>query len=189
LRFAALQSVIGSEVADPLVHPRFQTPAVSNQRLASSFDTVPRARLSTGSFSHGPVARFRDAFTCHLSAARKHRTLLLGFRSPSRHQHQESTLRWAFRAQLRSALSVSHALDGLLLLAPSWACFIPQPRPGFSLQGFLPAAQPTRLSTRRPLLPFPSVLLLPNELDSARARRLAFRVLIQTTVRSDWQRG
>jgi hypothetical protein len=42
----------------------------------------------------------------------------LGFPSPSRHQHPESTTQQASRACLRSALSVSHALDGLLLSIP-----------------------------------------------------------------------
>jgi len=35
-----------------------------------------------------------------------------------------------------SALDVSHVLDGLVRHQSSWACFIPQPRPGFALQGF-----------------------------------------------------
>ena len=42
----------------------------------------------------------------------------LGSRPSSRLQLEESTTRWASRALLRSALSVSHALDGLLLPEP-----------------------------------------------------------------------
>jgi hypothetical protein len=42
----------------------------------------------------------------------------LGFRSQSRPQHPESTIRRASHAHLRSALSVSRALDGLLLCLP-----------------------------------------------------------------------
>ena len=34
-----------------------------------------------------------------------------------------------------SVLDVSHVLDGLVRRQPSWVCFTPQPRPGFTLQG------------------------------------------------------
>ena len=37
-----------------------------------------------------------------------------------------------------SLLAVSHGLEGLLRLQPLRACFIPLPRPGFALQGFVP---------------------------------------------------
>jgi len=39
---------------------------------------------------------------------------------------------------VRSALDVSHVLDGFLRPSPSRACSIPLPRPGFALQGFVP---------------------------------------------------
>jgi hypothetical protein len=55
---------------------------------------------------------------CHLPIARGLRAPSLGFRSPSRHKRVESTIRQASQARLRSALSVSRALDGLLLLTP-----------------------------------------------------------------------
>ena len=35
-----------------------------------------------------------------------------------------------------SVLDVSHVLNGLVRHRPSWVYFTPQPRPGFSLQGF-----------------------------------------------------
>ena len=37
-----------------------------------------------------------------------------------------------------SVLDVSHVLDGLVRPWSLWVCFTPQPRPGFSLQGFSP---------------------------------------------------
>jgi len=39
---------------------------------------------------------------------------------------------------LRSALDVSHVLDGLLRHQPLRVYFTPLPRPGFALQGFIP---------------------------------------------------
>jgi hypothetical protein len=55
---------------------------------------------------------------CHLPIARKLWAPPLGSRSHSRQKRTESTKRRASRARLRSALSVSHALDGLLLHTP-----------------------------------------------------------------------
>jgi len=40
-----------------------------------------------------------------------------------------------------SVLGVSHALDGFVRQLASWVCFTPQPRPGFTLQGFIPRSQ------------------------------------------------
>ncbi len=65
----------------------------------------------------------------------------LGSSSPSRHRPAESTLdevpaSSSFRPQ---RFSRSRRFPPPLA---SWACFIPLPRPGFTLQGFLPAAQP-----------------------------------------------
>jgi hypothetical protein len=189
LRFAALQSVISIEVADPLVRPRFLRPLFpACRRRLPPIPSPVLVRVRVHPLM-GPSPASETRSLVNLSAAREHQTLLLGFLSPSRHQHWKSTRCWAFRAQLRSALSVSHALDGFLLPVPSWACFIPQPRPGLSLQGFLsccPADSP--LGAPSPLV-VTAVLLLPSGLDSARARKLAFRGLIQTAVRSYWQRG
>ena len=57
----------------------------------------------------------------------------------SRHQQPASTTPRGFPTQRsRSVLDVSHVLDGFLRHLPSRACFIPLPRPGFALQGFVP---------------------------------------------------
>jgi len=62
----------------------------------------------------------------------------LGSPASSRRQPSESTVRWASQAHLRSALSVSHALDGLLLARPcrlvSSCCHVQASRS----RGFLP---------------------------------------------------
>jgi hypothetical protein len=55
-------------------------------------------------------------FTCSPPASVEH--LPWDSLSPSRHEYPESTHRLASQSNLGSALSVSHALDGLLLLAP-----------------------------------------------------------------------
>jgi hypothetical protein len=63
------------------------------------------------------------------------------------------------------------------------ACFIPQPRPGFTLQGFLSAIQPTRLID----VPCPLVVgrrHLPQPKPRRQLLQLAFRALIQTATRS-----
>ena len=63
----------------------------------------------------------------------------LGSRPSSRHQQLASTTPQGIPTpRSRSALDVSHVLDGLLRHLPSRACFIPLPRPGFALQGFVP---------------------------------------------------
>jgi len=58
--------------------------------------------------------------TCCLSPARRRSAgrLPWGLTSPSRQKRLESTSRRASHTRLRSALSVSHALDGLLLHTP-----------------------------------------------------------------------
>ena len=63
----------------------------------------------------------------------------MGSRPSSRHRQPASTTpRGIPTPRSRSALDVSHVLDGLLRQLPSRACFIPLPRPGFALQGFVP---------------------------------------------------
>jgi hypothetical protein len=59
----------------------------------------------------------------------------LGFPPSSRRHSAESTPA-GVPSPLRSALDVSHVLDGLLLCQTLRVCFAPQPRPGFALQGF-----------------------------------------------------
>lgn len=62
-----------------------------------------------------------------------------GPRPSSRHRQAASTTpRGIPTPRSRSVLDVSHVLDGFLRHLPSRACFIPLPRPGFALQGFVP---------------------------------------------------
>jgi hypothetical protein len=70
----------------------------------------------------------------------------------------------ALRLPLCSALRFSQPLDGLLHLATLWACYIPQPRPGFSVQGFLPVHSRPDSSSGRAPVPFPSAYSLASQL-------------------------
>jgi hypothetical protein len=73
----------------------------------------------------------------------------LGSRPSSRHQHAESTVCRASRALHRSVLSVSHALDGLLLLVPCASISLRCRVQGSRSRGFL--LQPGRTTFRWPL--------------------------------------
>ena len=55
---------------------------------------------------------------------------------PSSRRHSAESTSAGVPSPLRSALDVSHVLDGLLLCQTLRVCFAPQPRPGFALQGF-----------------------------------------------------
>jgi len=61
----------------------------------------------------------------------------------------------------RSVLDVSHVLDGLLLHPTSRVCFTPQPRPGFTLQGFPPARSRASSSPAAALVSFAPAVKLP----------------------------
>ena len=78
----------------------------------------------------------------------------LGFPAPSRQQYWESTSRRASLSRLRSALSVSHALDGLLLPVPGGLVSSHTPRASFALQGFSPTLSRPGSSPARSLLTF-----------------------------------
>jgi hypothetical protein len=80
-------------------------------------DAGPRLLAFPGSSSRElvPLFRVRPTVTC-TSLSRCAPSL--GFLPPSRHQPGESTTRQASQSCLCSALSVSHALDGLLLTEP-----------------------------------------------------------------------
>jgi hypothetical protein len=75
----------------------------------------------------------------------------VAFRSPSRHQQEESTCERASQAHPTvrpRRFSRPRRFTPLLALR---VCFTPLPRPGFTFQGFSPAAQPERLV----VAPFP----------------------------------
>jgi len=73
----------------------------------------------------------------------------LGSRPSSRHQHAESTVCRASRALHRSVLSVSHALDGLLLLVPCASISLRCRVQGSRSRGFL--LRPGRTTFQWPL--------------------------------------
>jgi hypothetical protein len=60
------------------------------------------------------------------------------------------------------------------------ACFIPQPRPGFALQGFVPHTEPHRVSPAGALLPLVAPRL---RLPGPAFRALDFRALLSARVR------
>jgi hypothetical protein len=62
----------------------------------------------------------------------------------------------ALRLPLRSVLRFSQPLDGLRHLPASRAYCVPQPRPGFPVQGFLPSHRRIDSSSTRAPVPFPS---------------------------------
>lgn len=101
----------------------------------------------------------------HLHVDRGLRAPPLGFGPPSRHQPGESTCRRASQSRLRSALDVSHVLDGFRLTEPSWACFIPQPRPRLLHRGLLPTLSAADSHRRLPSCPW--ALLACSEASSA----------------------
>jgi hypothetical protein len=69
----------------------------------------------------------------------------LGFRSPSRHQQRESTCERASQARPTVRPRRFSRPRRLPPLPALRVCFTPQPRPGFTFQGFSPAARPERL--------------------------------------------
>ena len=113
MRLAALQSVVNAEPAGSSGYPRprrrpgfpcgvwhhfLRRPPVSCEQGSSSRELclLFRVRPSRTCPTHGCVGR-----------------LPWGSTSPSRHQQQRSTCDRASNPDLRSALGVSHALDGL----------------------------------------------------------------------------
>jgi hypothetical protein len=82
-----------------------------------SLSAVPRSFAGPGSSSYELRFSFR---VCSCLSPARHccRTPSLGFLSPSRHQYMKSTYHRASHARLRFALSVSRALDDLLLHVP-----------------------------------------------------------------------
>lgn len=143
-------------------------------RLASPFLPnllVFRAALSPLLFTDADhplvsLALLQRLFSCHLPSVLPPRAPTFGSLPSSRDQRSESTTDGRSTVRLRSALRVSHPLDGFLLRAPCWL-FIQLPRPGFSLQGF----PPTRLvkTTRRRLHPSAPLATGPYHLAMAPA--------------------
>jgi hypothetical protein len=118
-----------------------------------------------------------------LRTTHDHGRLPWGSPTSSRHQPCESTYRRASQAHLRSALSVSRALDGLLLALPcrlvSSCCHVQVSRS----RGFLPRTSRTTSSVARPSSPLaaPACHRLP---DDASRHRVDLEVLIRSEIRS-----
>jgi len=145
-------------------------------------DAGPRTIASTGSSSRGLYLFYRELSDCHPPETRKPRAPLMGFRPSSRQSWVESTnnelpkARLTFRPQRFSRsrrLTPPHTL---------WACFIPQPRPGFTLQGFFPL--PSQPAFRRAV---PSCRYRDSPADRWPCQRQilspAFRALIRVAIR------
>jgi hypothetical protein len=119
----------------------------------SSAATGPRLLAKTGSSSRvlRSPPEFLLAFTC--LRASPPQAPSVGFHPSSRHQLEESTHRRASQARLRSARSVSHALDGLLLPQPcapvSSRCRVQ----GSRSRGLLPRSSRITSSVTDPLAP------------------------------------
>jgi hypothetical protein len=151
MKLVALQSVVSSEAASvsgcllPAWRPCFQ--GVYRCHLTAG----PRALASPGSSSHELYLSYRVSTAPNLPPHLRARTPPLAFRSPSRHQQKESTCERASQAH--------PTVHPRRFSRPRWFAplsalrifFTPQPRPGFTFQGFSPAAQPERLI----VAPFP----------------------------------
>jgi hypothetical protein len=93
----------------------------------------------------------------------------LGSRPSSRHQHVESTRRRASRARLCAVLSVSRALDGLLLPVPCASISLRCRVQGSRSRGFLlPSGRTTSsvAATLAPLAPPPAGFPAPANVAS-----------------------
>jgi len=146
---------------------------------------VPHLLAKTGSSSRELGLLFRVRTASNLRRARMRGAPSLGSRSQSRYQPRRSTCEQ--RSQPRPTFRPRRFARPrrLTLSTTSWACFIPQPRPGFTSQGFVPATWPGRLVVG----PCPPVvdrrLLPPRCRAGSRSGNLAFRALIRVAIRSD----
>jgi hypothetical protein len=101
----------------------------------SDVDVRFLVRPSPDSRESGSVSRagapLRSSFAVPPGALAE-RLSCRGSRPSSRHHRRCPLVAQDPNLALRSVLRLSQPLDGLLHLPASWACFIPQPRPGFS---------------------------------------------------------
>ena len=142
---------------------------VSDGPRWSSTATVPLRLAKQGSSSR----ELRSSSECHPAvtcpSASPPRAPPLRSRPSSRRQLVESTVRWTSRVHLCSALGVSHALDGFLLIEP---CALVSSRcrvQGSRSRGFLPPSGRTASSaavTLAPLAPPPAGFPAPANVAS-----------------------
>jgi len=148
----------------------------------------PRSLASPGSSSHELYLSYRVRTTPNLPRTLPCEAPPLGFPSPSRYQHTESTTERASHVSLsRSALGVSRALDGLLLCVP---CGFISPRchvRDSPSRGYLPLPSRSASSATRTLLTFTGSFLPPSCPDDTRSSRPIYRVLIRAAIRSHRQ--
>jgi hypothetical protein len=161
------------------------TSLLSREPMWCDSTAVPRSLASPGSSSHELFLSYRVSTIPSLPCALPCKAPLLGFPSPSRYQHAESTNeRGSHVSPYRSALGVSHALGGLLLRAP---CRFVSPHNHVRdspSRGYLPLPSRIASSATRTLLPFAGSSLPPSCPDGARPSRPVCRVLIRAAIRS-----
>jgi hypothetical protein len=145
---------------------------------------VPRFLAKTGSSSPELGLLFRVRTASNLPHARMRRAPSLGFSSQSRHQLRRSTCERGSQPRPTFRPRCFAHPRRFPLSAASWACFIPLPRPGFTFQGFVPAAWPARLVDES-CPPVVGRRHLPSSLlDGSSSGGLAFRALIRAAIRS-----
>lgn len=146
---------------------------------------VPRSLAKTGSSSPELGLLFRVRTASNLPHARMRRAPSLGFRSQSRHQLRRSTCERGSQPRPMFRPRCFTHPRRFALSAALWACFIPLPRPGFTFQGFVPAAWPPRLVDES-CPPVVGHRHLPSSfLGGSSFGSLAFRALIRAAIRSN----
>jgi hypothetical protein len=131
--------------------------------------------------SFGLLSRVRTA--SNLPSARMRRAPSLGFSSQSRYQPRRSTCERASQAHPMFRPRRFARPRRFSLSTTSWACFIPQPRPGFAFQGFVPATQPAHL-VGGPCPPVVDPPRLPSRCQAGSSSAdLASRALIRVSIR------
>jgi hypothetical protein len=152
MKLVALQSVMSIGVARLLVAAL--PPRPRRFRRADGFPSIPAPALLRQGVH--PLVSFTSP-TEYVAA--RHPTVypeanghLLGSLSPSRHQYSESTDDRCSTTCLPVRPQRFSRSRRVTPPRTSWACFIPQPRPGFTLQGFSPLFSRRASSTRRALL-------------------------------------
>lgn len=140
------RSLTSTEWFAPVCETRFRSPSLSAKLRRMTFhEHLPLQSFSRSGFfpacvadpSLAPYSPPKETFTNQLrtdSRARRLSEFPLSLFTTSIEERPPAAQR--SHSTLRSVLGVPPAFDGFLRSLTSWACFIPQPCPGFSLQGF-----------------------------------------------------
>jgi len=157
---------------------------VSREPIWCDLTAGPRALARPGSSSHELYALLQSINRSEPAPHLRARRLPWGF-VPHRDTSTESPLANEHpKLALRSALGVSHALDGLLLSLP---CGFVSPRSHVRdspSRGFLPLPSQSASSAPRALLSVSGCRLPPSCLGGASSTRPASRALIRAAIRS-----